>query len=73
MTMADGTTVEIATPAPDDVRRQDVHAYRVRGGDTVAEYATLHEAATHVLAMSELPVEREVRGGQPPTRPPDQP
>ena len=62
MTLPDGTAIEIPMPSSGDTEEQgdvyhgdeahaDVHGYRVRGPSGTATFATLAEAADHVMHL----------------------
>jgi hypothetical protein len=52
MTLPDGTAIEVPVPSPEDTGTQgDVHAYRVRGPSGTTTFATLDEAADHVMHL----------------------
>lgn len=50
MTLANGTSVEMAMPSPG--MRHDMHAYRVSGADGVTEHSALTGAASRVIELS---------------------
>ena len=51
MTLPDGTTIEVPFPTPEQDYVQDPHSYRVSGPDGSILFATLQEAADHVLQL----------------------
>jgi hypothetical protein len=52
ITLPDGTTVELPIPSADDAGEPEEYRYRIRRADGVVEFATLLEAATHLVGRT---------------------